>query len=87
MLKRKTNLRKNFEGVKKMNRIKNALSIPANLLDGKKSYIGFVITFLAGGLYFTGNLDQETAQVIASIGGLVAAVGIRHAMEKIIKGI
>jgi len=68
-----------------MKNLREALSVPWNLLDGKKTYLGVAITFIAGGLWFTKVIDEETAKWIAGFGGLVMSVGFRSAIQKAIE--
>ena len=52
-------------------------------LDGKKSYIGAAIVFIAGGLWALKIIDDKTFQVLVTIGGSVSVVGIRSALKKL----
>ena len=54
-------------------------------LDGKKSFIGAVVIFVAGGLKALGRIDEETFQMIVGIGGAIAVFGIRAAISKLEK--
>ena len=52
-------------------------------LNGKKTYIGAAIVFVAGGLLATKTIDQNTFEILVSIGGSIAAFGIRLALKKL----
>lgn len=52
-------------------------------LDGKKTYIGGFIVFMAGGLLAIKVIDQQTFEWLATIGGAITAVGIRSALKKL----
>jgi len=54
-----------------------------NFLDGKKSFIGAAVIFIAGGLKALGKLDEKTFEILITLGGAVAAVGIRMAVKKL----
>ena len=52
-------------------------------LDGKKTFIGSVIIFIAGGFKALGKIDDETFQWLVALGGAVAAYGLRQAIRKL----
>lgn len=61
-------------------------------LDGKKTYIGAAIIFVAGGLSALCSLpvvgiciDTKLFETLIVIGGAVATLGIRSAIQKISK--
>ena len=66
-----------------MKRIKDFSSLVWELLDGKKTYIGSIIVFIAGGLKALGKIDEKTFDILMSLGGAVAVYGIRDAIRKI----
>jgi hypothetical protein len=53
-----------------------------SFLDGKKSVIGGVIVFVAGGLYAIKAIDQSTFDWLAGIGGVIATFGIGAKAQK-----
>ena len=53
--------------------------------DGKKSYIGGAIIFIGGGLRAIKAIDDEAFKIIEAIGLSVTAVGLRHALGKVLK--
>lgn len=64
-----------------MKALKNVWSF----LDGKKTYIGGAIVFIAGGLKALEIISQEVFEVLVAIGGSVTAYGLRYAIRKMIK--
>jgi hypothetical protein len=54
-----------------------------NFLDGKKTYIGGAIIFIAGGLKAIKVIDQGVFEAMIAIGGAISAFGIRSAIRKI----
>lgn len=59
-------------------------------VDGKKTYIGAAIIFVAGGLQALCQLpvvnvciNEDTYQGAVAIGLAVAAYGLRHALKKV----
>ena len=52
-------------------------------IDGKKTYFGAVILFIAGGARALGWIDQKTFEIIATIAASITAYGLRHAIKKI----
>jgi len=52
-------------------------------LDGKKSYIGGAILFLAGGFLALDVIDQKLFEIIAAIAGAISIYGLRNAVSKI----
>lgn len=49
-------------------------------LNGKKTYIGGAIIFVAGGLLALNVIDDETFKVLSAFGGAIAIGGFRHAL-------
>jgi hypothetical protein len=68
-----------------MKKVREVSSVVWELLEGKKTYIGTVITFIAGGLYFVKAIDEETAKWLAGFGALVMSIGFRSAIQKAIE--
>ncbi len=59
--------------------------IPAKVwdwLEGKKTYIGAIIIFVAGGLRALEKIDEQTYNTLLTIGGAVSIYGIRNALKK-----
>ena len=54
-----------------------------DFIDGKKTYIGGAIIFIAGGLLAIKVIDDEMFKIIAAIGTAITTFGIRHAIKKI----
>ena len=54
-------------------------------LDGKKSYIGAIIIFLAGGFRALDVLDEEMYKILLALGGSVSVLGLRGAMSRLRK--
>ncbi len=54
-------------------------------LDGKKSYIGAIIIFLAGGFRALDVLDEEMYKILLTLGGSVAVLGLRGAIARLRK--
>ena len=54
-----------------------------SFLDGKKSYIGGTIVFIAGGLKAIGVIDDSVFQIMISIGGAISVWGLRAAIKKL----
>lgn len=52
-------------------------------LDGKKTYIGSAVIFVAGGLKALGKIDDSTFSWLVAIGGAISVYGIRSAIRKI----
>lgn len=63
--------------------MENLLQNLLTLLDGKKTYIGGAIIFIAGGLYALKQIDKETFEMIVAFGGSVAIYGLRKAQAKL----
>jgi hypothetical protein len=63
--------------------VKTVFEKVLNFLDGKKSYIGGAIIFLAGGLYALKVIDEAVFKALAAIGGAISIGGIRHAIAKL----
>lgn len=51
------------------------------MLQGKKTYIGIAILFIAGGLKAIGFIDESMFQMIATLGAGVTAFGLRKAVK------
>ena len=64
-----------------MKALKNVWSF----LDGKKTYIGGAIVFIAGGLKALEIISQEVFEVLVAIGGSITAYGLRYAVSKLFK--
>jgi uncharacterized membrane protein YfcA len=64
-----------LEGVKNMAKI-------VDWLDGKKTFIGAAIIFIAGGLRALQKIDEETFNWIVAIGGSISVYGLRMALRK-----
>ena len=56
-----------------------------DFLDGKKSFIGAGVVFIAGGLKALGKIDENTFEAAVAVGGAIAAIGVRFAIKKMIK--
>lgn len=54
-----------------------------DFLDGKKTYIGASVIFVAGGLKALGKIDEEIYQTLVTLGGAISVFGIRDAIRKI----
>lgn len=54
-----------------------------NFLDGKKTYVGGAVVFIAGGLHALKVIDQPTFEALVAVGGAIAAFGVRHAIAKL----
>ena len=52
-------------------------------LDGRKTFIGAAILFVAGGLLALKAIDQKTFEIIAVIAASISVVGLRMAIKKI----
>ena len=52
-------------------------------LNGKKTYIGAAVVFIAGGSKALGWIDDETFTWVAAIGGAISVFGLRAALKKI----
>lgn len=52
-------------------------------LDGRKSYIGAALLFVAGGLLALKVIDQKTFEVIAVVAGSISVIGLRSALSKL----
>lgn len=50
-------------------------------LEGKKTYIGGAVIFLAGGLFALGWIDEAVRDALIALGGGIAVVGFRSAMK------
>ena len=53
-----------------------------DFLDGKKTFIGAAIIFLAGGAKALNVIDQGLFESLAAICGAIAAYGLRMALKK-----
>ena len=56
-------------------------------LDGKKTFIGGGIIFIAGGLKALKAINQEVFEVLIAIGGAIATYGLRSALKKFFESI
>lgn len=54
-----------------------------DFLDGKKTYLGTAIVFVAGGLLALKVIDQRTFEILVTIGGSIGAFGLRQAISKL----
>jgi len=52
-------------------------------LDGKKSFLGGTIVFIAGGLWALKVIDQKTFEVLVALGGAIAVFGLRLALNRL----
>lgn len=51
-------------------------------LEGKKTYFGAVVVFVAGGLLALGYIDQKTFEWVVAVGGSITAYGMRDAIKR-----
>lgn len=56
---------------------------PWVLLDGKKTYLGAAVVFIAGGLLALKKIDDETYKWLITLGEAIALVGLRSAFKKL----
>ncbi len=68
-----------------MKKVRDGASLIWNVLDGKKTYIGAAVIFLAGGLRALGKIDEETYQTLVTLGGAIAVFGLREAIKKLLE--
>lgn len=54
-----------------------------DFLDGKKTFIGSAIVFVAGGLKALGKIDDKTFEWLVAVGGSIAVYGLRVAIKKL----
>lgn len=52
-------------------------------LDGRKTFIGAAILFVAGGLLALKAIDQKTFEIIAVVAASISVAGLRSAIKKI----
>ncbi|GIW70241.1 MAG: hypothetical protein KatS3mg101_0988 [Patescibacteria group bacterium] len=52
-------------------------------LDGKKTFIGSAVIFIAGGLKALGKIDENTFNWLVALGGAISVYGIRDAIKKL----
>jgi hypothetical protein len=52
-------------------------------LDGKKTFIGSLVIFIAGGLKALGKIDENTFNWLVALGGAISVYGIRDAIKKL----
>lgn len=52
-------------------------------LDGKKTFIGSAIIFIAGGFKALGKINDDTFQWLVAIGGAISMYGLRQAVRKL----
>jgi len=50
-------------------------------LDGKKTFIGASVVFVAGGLHAIKTIDQATFEWLAALGGSISVIGLRLAKK------
>ncbi len=51
--------------------------------EGKKTFIGSAIVFVAGGLKALGKIDEQTFQWLVAVGGAISVYGLRQAIRKL----
>ena len=56
-----------------------------NWLNGKKTYIGGAIIFVAGGLKALNFVDEQTFGILITLGSAITVVGLRSAIGKLLK--
>lgn len=54
-----------------------------SFLNGRKTYIGGAIVFIAGGLQAINVIDQKTFEILATLGGSIAVMGVGHKLAKL----
>ena len=52
-------------------------------LDVRKSYLGALVIFVAGGLNALKLIDDATFKALFAVGGAVSVVGLRAAIKKL----
>ena len=52
-------------------------------IEGRKTFLGAIALFVAGGLHAVGLVDQKTFEAAAAIIGAWTAWGLRSAIRKI----
>ena len=65
----------------------NIRELPKNIwafLDGKKSFIGAAIIFIAGGFKALGKIEDGAFEALVAVGGAIAAFGLRSALGKLL---
>ena len=67
-----------------MNKLRNNIQKVWDWSSGKKSYLGGAIIFIGGGLRAINSIDNNTFKIIEAIGLSVTAVGLRHALGKVL---
>jgi hypothetical protein len=55
-----------------------------SFLDGKKSIIGGIVVFIAGGLYAIGVIDKTIFDWVVGAGGIVATFGLGAKAQKML---
>lgn len=61
----------------------DALNTLLQKVDGKKTYLGATLLFVAGGLLALGLIDQKSFEILATVAGAITAGGLRSALKKI----
>jgi len=56
-----------------------------DLLEGKKTFIGAAVVFVAGGLKALNSIDESTFAVLAALGGAISVFGLRSALNNLRK--
>lgn len=52
-------------------------------LDGKKTIIGGIIIFVAGGLKAIKAIDESVFEALIAVGGAISVFGVRAAIRKL----
>lgn len=68
-----------------MQAMKNRVMAVLNFLDGYKTYIGGSIIFIGGGLRAIEVINDDMFRLIETIGISITAVGLKHAISKVVK--
>ena len=68
-----------------MKKLKRLFNTVWQFLEGKKSFIGALVIFVAGGLKALGKIDDKTFQWIVTIGGAISVYGLRQALKEMEK--
>jgi len=66
-----------------MRKIRGFSSALWGFLDGKKTFIGALVIFVAGGLKALNKIDEETYKLLLTFGGAVSIYGLRDAIRKL----
>lgn len=62
-----------------------SFSTIATFLEGKKTYIGAAVIFIAGGMKATKNIDDQAYQMLFDTGMAISVLGLRAFLEKVFK--